>query len=214
MSDSRMFLCPIYSQVFSPFFNKRPRLGTFIEWWTQYPEVSCDEEGNPIYFISGNPMTGSHACYSIEKSGDCRIARERDFLNILSSFSSVNKRYLDVKADGEYFEFEEVLKILCGETYEWRMKAMNYKIKLDRAKSDLLECESERQEVANKLHKVLHQNREIIFEGLKEPIIDFYTKYSEVEKAYVGACHNHGKFKRQERVKFQNGEMTPEEYDF
>ena len=80
MSDSKMFLCPIYSRVFSPWFTEsRPRLGTFIELWTRYPEKSRDNDGNPIYCISGNPMNGSQACYSIDKRGDRRIARERLF---------------------------------------------------------------------------------------------------------------------------------------
>ena len=38
MNDSRMFLCPIFTQSFSPFTKGRPTLGTFLEWWLEYPE--------------------------------------------------------------------------------------------------------------------------------------------------------------------------------
>lgn len=113
MNDSRMFLTPIYSQSFSPFFsNSRPRIGTFLEWWLQYPEYSRDKYGNPIYCISGNPMTGSHSCHAIDIEGNYRKATEKSFLHILTSFGRVNSLYKNAKLTCKCYDLLDVINIL------------------------------------------------------------------------------------------------------
>ena len=113
MADSRMFLAPVYSQSFSPFFSgSRPRIGTFLEWWLHYPQFSCDKEGNPIFCISGNPMTGSHACHVIDPEGNSRKASEKSFLRILTSFGKINSLYKDAKLTCEHYELQEVIRLL------------------------------------------------------------------------------------------------------
>lgn len=213
MKDSRMFLCPIYSQSFPSFLTiRRPRLGTFIEWWTQCSDVSCDKYGNPIYYISGRPMTGGHSCCSIDKCGNSRTPYERDFITIVKSFSSVNNKYMEVKADGEYYEFEEVLKILCGQTYEWRMTAVRYKIELEETKRDLKKYREWNRELSEKLGNVLTTNRRMIFSNLKNKIINFYMVYSQKEKDLHDAYVANKKFKQDKKALLHNGEMSPEEY--
>lgn len=113
MTDSRMFLAPVYSQTFSPFFSgARPRIGTFLEWWLHYPQYSRDCNGDPIFCISGNPMTGSHSCYAIDPAGQTRKATEKSLLPILKSFGHVNSLYPEVKLKCKHYEMKEVIKIL------------------------------------------------------------------------------------------------------
>lgn len=112
MCDSRMFLTPIYTQSFSPFFKSRPRIGTFLEWWLHYPQYSRDGHGNPIYCISGNPMTGSHACYVIDPDGNSRKVSEKSLLPILTSFGKVNSLYKDAKLTCEHYEMQDVIRML------------------------------------------------------------------------------------------------------
>lgn len=213
MNDSRMFFCPIYSQVFSPFFKKRPRLGTFIEWWLNYPDISHDNYGNPIFCISGNPMTGSHACYSVDKEGNSRRATERKFWEIITSFGKVNSLYEDVKIEAEYYEFEEVLKILCGETYEWRRKAVDYKIELEEIKRELAASNQSYSKVSVKLKKLIKNNREQLMNGMKDKILDFYSTYTAQEKEYENTCQKYNEYKRQQKILVSNGELTQDEYE-
>ncbi len=68
LNDSRMFLAPVYCGK-TCFTRSVPTLGVYVEFWRKCREMSVEKNGLPIYYISGNPMTGSHACAALTLHG-------------------------------------------------------------------------------------------------------------------------------------------------
>lgn len=94
MKDSRMFLSPINTHRFSPFFSSTPTLGGFSEWWQFCKKNGIEKNGFPICYISGNPMTGSNFCKAITPEGETVRAKVTcSFIDLLKSFGSVNSKY-------------------------------------------------------------------------------------------------------------------------
>lgn len=211
MSDSRLFLCPVYSQVFSPFFSGRPRLGTFIEWWLHYPEKSRDNDGNPIFCISGNPMTGSHGCYSVGPNGKTRKVTERGFGSIISSFGKVNSLYKDVKKDCEYYEFDEVIRILSGDSYDLRMELVKTKIKLEQTEHWYNTTKGKYSIVYNRLKKLLKDNKKLQLNYYKADIENFSSLYLPLEQEYNMEYEGFVNERRKLRERLKEG-LSEEEY--
>lgn len=109
LSDSRLFLSPVgfYTSI-GP--TAMPCLGAFVEWWLNCEEYSRDESGNPIYSISGNPMTGSHGCGSVDGDGNTHhaILRHR-FIEVVKSFNSIANRYHQTMEKYEAYALVQVL---------------------------------------------------------------------------------------------------------
>lgn len=112
LSDSRMFLTPIYSQSFSPFFT-RPTLGAFVEWWNVCARKPIERHGYPICYISGNPMTGNHACLAVAPDGNIVKAELlTSFIGLLRSFGSINRKYRHLSELCETYSIQEVVSTL------------------------------------------------------------------------------------------------------
>ena len=212
LSDSRIFLCPIYTQCFSTFFRGRPTLGTFIEWWLEYPEFSRDKNGNPIYCISGNPMTGSHACYSISKSGSSGIVMENKFLDILKSFGKVNSLYKEAKDNCEFYQLNKVLRILCGDKYELYLELIRAKSRLQNLIGYYKEMEGKYSIIFRKLNRVMYENKKLQLRNHRNEILKFYSEYKPMAEEedrlfeeYVASKHE---FKKQ----YKFGLISEKEY--
>lgn len=109
LNDSRMFLTPIYSQSFSPFFC-RPTLGAFIEWWRYCIKNPVEKNGYPICFISGNPMTGSHACSAVTPDGEIVKAELCvSFIDLLKSFGRYTSRYRFLSDFCQTYSLREII---------------------------------------------------------------------------------------------------------
>lgn len=112
LGDSRMFFTPVYSQSFSPFFS-RPTLGAFVEWWNKCTRKPVERNGYPICYISGNPMTGSHACQSVAPDGKLVKADLCvSFIELLKSFGNINSRYRNLSAFYQSYSLKYVVDIL------------------------------------------------------------------------------------------------------
>lgn len=116
MADSRMFLAPLpirnglaYSGT-SGFHN--PTLGIYIEWWrnNQYAWTE-DKNGTlqPIYYISGSPLSGCNACQYISAEGKSESVSVRHFSAVWSSFAKINTHYTEAKQLYEAYTLEEVI---------------------------------------------------------------------------------------------------------
>lgn len=211
MADSRMFLCPGYSQVFSPFFSGRPRLGTFLEWWLHYPEKSRDDDGNPIFCMSGNPMTGSHGCYSINREGNTRKVTERGFGTIIGSFVKVNSLYNDVKEECEYYEFDEVIRLLSGESYDLMMELVRTKIKLKRTQDGYNTTKGQFAIVYNRLKRLLKENKKLQLNHSMDEIMRFYSKYLPLRQTFDEEYDIFVKERRKLRKRLKKG-LPVDEY--
>lgn len=115
LSDSRLFLSPVgfYTSI-GP--TAMPCLGAFVEWWLFCDEYSRDEAGNPIYSISGNPMTGTNGCGSVDAEGNTHraILRQR-FIEVVKSFNSIANRYRQAMEKYEAYTFTQILAQLPPE---------------------------------------------------------------------------------------------------
>lgn len=117
LSDSRMFLTPVYidnaMSVTGRSGFQNATLGVYLEWWLHHTDASIDRNGNPIWYISGSPLSGSHACSSVDREGRkydaCLKGRFRD---VWESFMEVNKRYSDVKDKYQAYNLKEVIEML------------------------------------------------------------------------------------------------------
>ncbi|MCM1222111.1 MAG: hypothetical protein NC548_47340, partial [Lachnospiraceae bacterium] len=62
LNDSRMFLAPV------PVTNglaytgeggfRKPTLGIYVEWWTQFAKASHTKDGMPLVYLAGSPLSG------------------------------------------------------------------------------------------------------------------------------------------------------------
>lgn len=118
LSDSRLFLTPVPVQNGLAFTGTSgflsPTLGVYAEWWHHNHNESHDKENNPIWFITGSPLSGSHACSSITPDGStiscCKL--QGAFSNTWRSFMEINNRYNDAKAQCEACSLDEAIRIL------------------------------------------------------------------------------------------------------
>lgn len=212
MNDSRMFLCPIYTQCFSSFFKERPTLGTFIEWWLEYPEFSRDRNGNPIYCISGNPMTGSHACYSISKSGSSGIVMENKFSDILKSFGKVNSLYREAKGNCEFYQLNEVLKILCGDKYELYLELIRTQNRLQNLTRYFKEQEGKYSIIFRKLNRVMYENKKMQLSNHRDEILKFYSEYKPMVEEEDRLFDEYIASKHEYKKKYKFGLISEKEY--
>lgn len=116
MADSRMFLAPLPirnglaytgTSVFS-----HPTLGIYIEWWRNNECAwTKDKSGTlqPIYYISGSPLSGCNACEYISAEGKSESLSVRHFSPVWSSFAKINTHYTEAKQLYESYTLEEVI---------------------------------------------------------------------------------------------------------
>lgn len=118
LSDSRLFLSKVPIQNALAFIGtsgfQNPTLGVYIEWWRHFYQESHDQEGNPVWFISGSPLSGNHACSSVSSDGMtthcCKL--QMCFGSTWRSFMEVNNRYADAKALCEAYTVEQAINHL------------------------------------------------------------------------------------------------------
>jgi len=112
LSDSRYFLSSVgfYTSIGPTVI---PCLGTFVEWWKYRYQTSWDTNDLPIWAISGNPMTGSSGCASVDIEGNLHRASLRNrFIEIVKSFNRISNRYLEAQKECESYSLEYVLSRL------------------------------------------------------------------------------------------------------
>ena len=122
LSDSRMYLAPVKVQNGIAYTGtsgfQHPTLGIYLEWWLNFKEAAIDGNGNPIWYISGSPLSGNNCCKAASMDGDSvKIKQRTPFLDIWTSFYKVNNRYNEVKLNYEAYSLEEVLITLRDEGY-------------------------------------------------------------------------------------------------
>lgn len=112
LSDSRYFLTSVgyYTSIGS---TVMPCLGTFIEWWKYSQHYSLDADNLPIWAISGNPMTGTHGCATVD--AECNVHRAKlqsRFIETVKSFNCISNRYAKAQKERESYSLDYVLSRL------------------------------------------------------------------------------------------------------
>ena len=119
MSDSRMFLAPIPICSGLAYMGtsgmRNPTLGVYIEWWRNHACAwTRDHLGvlQPIYFISGSPLTGCNECAYVDPSGESHTTSVPHFSNVWRSFARVNTHYTEAKQLYDAYTLAEVIDML------------------------------------------------------------------------------------------------------
>lgn len=112
LSDSRYFLASVgyYASIGS---TVMPCLGTFIEWWKYCHRYSWDANNLPIWAISGNPLTGSHGCATVD--AECNVHRAKlqsRFFETVKSFNCISGRYAEAQKKCASYSLDYVLSRL------------------------------------------------------------------------------------------------------
>lgn len=117
LSDSRLFLTEVkvdnglaYTGVSG---LQHPTLGVYLEWWLNHRESSHDRSGYPIWYISGSPLSGCHACASVDADGHVVDAElQGRFKDVWSGFMEVNNRYITAKNRFEAYTLDQAIALL------------------------------------------------------------------------------------------------------
>lgn len=119
MADSRMFLAPLPIHSGLAYMGTsgmcNPTLGVYIEWWRNHVCAwTKDQRGvlQPIYFISGSPLTGCNECAYVSPDGESHTTSVSHFSNVWRSFAKVNTHYTEAKQMYESYTLAEVIDML------------------------------------------------------------------------------------------------------
>lgn len=196
-SDSRMFLAPVKVQNGLAYTGTsgfwQPTIGVYLEWWLTHKDAATDGKGNLVWYISGSPLSGSNCCRSVTPDGNSvKIAQRTSFSAIWRSFMEVNNRYTEAKQRCEAYTLEEVLIMLHGEDYRYRLLELKHEMieeVLDREKGKI---QGAYNDLCTKLQRLIKDNRRIQLRQHRDAIMEFYKGYSErhkviyeLEKVYV-----------------------------
>ena len=116
MADSRMFLAPLPIRNGLAYTGtsgfSHPTLGIYIEWWRNNECAWTEDKSGalqPIYYISGSPLSGCNACEYISAEGKSESVSVRHFGSVWRSFAKVNTHYTEAKQLYEAYTLEEVI---------------------------------------------------------------------------------------------------------
>lgn len=117
LHDKRLFFTPLDIKngvaYFGPGGFEHPTLGVYAQWWSECCDLSLDKQGNPIWFISGSPLSGCHACSAFDRDGNTYKPELKGmFGKVAQSFIAVNKRYRDQKNCPDAYTLEEAISVL------------------------------------------------------------------------------------------------------
>lgn len=122
MADSRMFLVPLPIRNGLAYTGtsgmRNPTLGVYIEWWRNNPCAWTEDESGtlqPIYFISGSPLSGCNKCAYVDADGEGHTISVPHFNRVWSTFAKLNTHYTEAKQIYESCTIAEVIERLFGE---------------------------------------------------------------------------------------------------
>lgn len=116
MADSRMFLAPLPIRNGLAYTGtsgfSHPTLGIYIEWWRNNECAWTEDKSGalqPIYYISGSPLSGCNACEYISAEGKSESVSVRHFSSVWRSFAKINTHYTEAKQLYEAYTLEEII---------------------------------------------------------------------------------------------------------
>ena len=188
-NDSRMFLAPVRVQNGMAYTGtsgfRRPTIGVYFEWWLNFRDKAIDAKGNPIWYISGSPLSGRNCCMAVTPEGkQVKMDQRTSFGGIARSFMDVNKRYDEAKQIAQAYTLEEVLIKLRGEDYRTRLITLKHELKYKRLQRLYNGLESRFDALTTLFAKRNRINKMIQMEANTEVILQFAKQYFEAEELY------------------------------
>lgn len=186
LSDSRMFLAPVNIQNGLAYTGisgfRNPTLGIYVEWWLNFADESHDH-GNPIWFISGSPLSGCNACSCVDPSGKhIDMSKTKRFGEVWTTFKDVNTRYTDAKQLYQAYSLEDVILKLRGEEYNHRIIAIRYEARERVQAREMEKLRRSNSSISRKLQKVIMKNKLLQLKLHRAEILAFYERYADKEK--------------------------------
>ena len=190
LNDSRMYLAPVKIQNGIAYTGtsgfQHPTLGIYLEWWLNFSEAAVDGNGNPIWYISGSPLSGKNCCKAATIEGkNVKINQRTPFLDIWTSFCKVNNRYNEVKLNYEAYTLEEVLIMLRGDGYLFRIQELKYELKDNQRREEISCLKSTIEKISKKLSVNILKNKQLELCHNKSRIKDFMIQYSILQKDFA-----------------------------
>lgn len=189
LNDSRMFLAPVKVQNGLAYTGtsgfQHPTLGIYLEWWLNFRDAAIDGNGNPIWYISGSPLSGRNCCMAVTTKGEgVKINQRTSFLDIWTSFCKVNNRYNEVKLNYEAYTLEEVLKKLHGERHPFNILEFKYELRDKERRREISALKSVIEKISKKLSINIARNKQLELQHNESKIKDFMVQYSKLQKEY------------------------------
>ena len=186
LSDSRMFFAPVKIQNGLAYTGtggfRNPTLGIYIEWWLNFAKESHDN-GNPIWFISGSPLSGCNACSCVDRAGkQVRMSMNKRFWDVWTTFKDVNTRYTEAKQLYQAYSLEDVILKLGGEDYSHRFIAIRYEAREKVKDWEMDKLRKRNSSLSQKLEKIIMANKRLQLKQHRAEIESFYERYSVKEK--------------------------------
>lgn len=127
LSDGQLFFAPVHIPNHLAYTGtsgfQDPTIGVYLQWWLHVSEASFDVNENPIWFISGSPLSGAHACSAVNKKCESVKAQLKGgFSSVWRSFMEINRGLTEAKQRCEAYTFEEALIQLRGQYYAGYME--------------------------------------------------------------------------------------------
>lgn len=188
MSDSRMFLADtrVYNgtAVSGPF--KPACLGAYLEWWIFDRNISLDQNGNPIWLISGSGLSSGHNSQVVTSEGEPKpLVRQSDkitFHDVFKSFLKATAPYHEAMQSCEAYTLKEVVDILKGEQESKGVEVAVHRLAIERlenvidSKSELIrqkDLEIERMKGTIQL---------LMFQKHRAKIDDYFAEIDRLEE--------------------------------
>lgn len=191
LSDSRMFLAPVYVRNGLAYSGYLPAatLGGYIELWLNCPSsvvFGREDRMSLVWFISGSPMSGANACSVVDENGNRRTEAIKTFYKLWTRFANIAGYYKDAKTKFEAYTLEEVAEILKKETsekdYRWNIKWVYNFVRGSKLQEEnevlrarCSDAESRRDEYRKNWYNALFLSR-------KERTVEFYRSYMQHEE--------------------------------
>lgn len=190
-SDSRMFLAPVKIQNGLAYTGTsgfwRPTIGVYLEYWLNHKEASVDKNGNLVWYISGSPLSGRNCCGSVNPEGEqIKITQQTSFSAIWRSFIDVNNRYTEAKQLCEAYTLEEVLIMLHGDDYKYRLIELKHEMIEEVMDWEKGKIQRSYDNLYDKMVRLIKDNRKIQLRQHRECIMEFYKGY-EVRQRVIYA---------------------------
>ena len=89
-------------------------LGSYLQWWKEYPVESHDYNGNPLVAVHGNWYSGSgyNLCYSVDNNGEKKKVMVYYWKKSWRTLRDIDEQWKNATPPDDTYSFEEVIDIL------------------------------------------------------------------------------------------------------
>lgn len=212
LSDSRMFFAPVKIQNGLAYSGtsgfRNPTLGIYVEWWLNFANQSYDN-GKPVWYISGSPLTGCNACSCVNSEGEhINMSKTKRFWDVWTTFKDVNTRYTEAKELYEAYSLEDVILKLRGEEYIHRINALRYEAREMVMSWEMNKLRKTNRSISRKLENFIMNNKRLQLKQHNSEIETFYERYSAKEKQCNAAQEIYNDVHRRLKEQLHAGTLT------